>query len=75
MTAQTEKTAFEIIRQRQLDMILICPKSVEDIFRHESEEISTFYQRLQEDTPPEGIKKVTLPENLADDFMMFKVVQ
>jgi hypothetical protein len=73
MMAQTDDQALEIIRQRGLDIVLICPNAMEDIFRPRDENTSTFYQRLQEKPPPKGLKRVHLPEDLSDDFLLFEI--
>ena len=74
MMAQTDGQALELIRQRRLDIILISPDSIEDIFHPESSEMSTFYQRLCEGQIPSWLQKVDLPKNLSGDFLIFKVV-
>ncbi|MHC4951475.1 MAG: hypothetical protein ACYTEU_10900, partial [Planctomycetota bacterium] len=73
MTAETDAEALNLIRQRGLDVVLICPASIESVFRSESEDVSTFYQRLQDDLPPDGLKKAPLPGNLAENFLMFEI--
>ena len=75
MTAQTDARAFELIRQRRLDIILIRPDSKEKFYNAAPDGDSTFYRRLQADSFPDGLRKVQLPKNLATDFIMFEVTR
>jgi hypothetical protein len=72
MTAQKDDQALNLIRQRRLDTILICPQSKEKYFNADTQGPSTFYQRLCEGQTPPWLKKIELPKNLSEDFSMFE---
>jgi len=75
MTADTDEKALEIIRKRGIDVILLCPKSSESSVYSKSEQTSTFYRRLNEDTIPNWLRKVELPSDLSSSFLLFETVE
>jgi hypothetical protein len=74
MTAQTDDHAFKILRSRQIEMILLCPKSPESAMYSKPSQTSTFYRRLCEGQVPLWLNKVELPENLNEDFLIFETI-
>ncbi|MHC4951293.1 MAG: hypothetical protein ACYTEU_09975 [Planctomycetota bacterium] len=74
MTAENDGIAFEILQSRRTDIILLCPNSTESRMYTKPGQTSTFYQRLCEGQIPEWLKRVELPENLSDDFLLFEVM-
>ena len=75
MTADTDEEAFEIIQKRDIDRILLCPKSTETVVYSKPGHESTFYQRLREDTIPNWLRKVELPSDLSSSFILFETVE
>ena len=75
MTADTDEKAFEIIQKRNIDLILLCPKSTESIFYSKPEQKSTFYKRLLDDTIPNWLRKVELPSDLSSSFLLFETIE
>jgi len=75
MTAETDEKALELIRKRDIDLILICPEYPESQHYSRPEQISTFYQRLLEDIIPHWLRKVELPSNLSSSFMLFEIIE
>ncbi|MHC4962213.1 MAG: hypothetical protein ACYTGA_08840, partial [Planctomycetota bacterium] len=71
MTAQTDDHAFKILRSRQIEMILLCPKSAESAMYSKPSQTSTLYRRLIKGQVPEWLKRVELSENLSEDFLLF----
>ena len=75
MTADMDEKALEIIQKRGIDLILLCPKSSESGVYLKSEQTSTFYKRLREDTIPNWLRKVELPSDLSSSFLLFETIE
>ena len=73
MTAKTDDVAFKIFQNRRTDMILLCPKSNESTVYSKPDRTDIFYRRLCDGHMPDWLKKVELPENLTEDFLLFEV--
>ena len=74
MTADSDDKALELIQERGIDVILLCPTSTEAAFYSKAEDSSTFYQRLRQDSPGDWLRKVELPGNLSSSFILYEVV-
>jgi hypothetical protein len=75
MTAETDEEALEIIQRRGIDLILLCPKSIESALYSKPEQSTNFYRRLCEDTIPNWLKKVELPSDLSSSFILFETIE
>jgi hypothetical protein len=75
MTAEADEKALKLIRKRGIDLILICLESPESQLYSRPEQISTFYQRLLQDTIPHWLRKVELPSNLSSSFILFEIIE
>jgi hypothetical protein len=75
MTAETDEKALKLIRKRGIDLILICLECPESQLYSRPEQISTFYQRLLQDTIPHWLRKVELPSNLSSSFILFEIIE
>ncbi|OQY05708.1 MAG: hypothetical protein B6I25_05215 [Planctomycetales bacterium 4572_13] len=72
MTAETDEQAFEILRSRQIDCVLLWPQKAKPDAKEQSKEDLTFSHRLCEGQITPWLKKVKLPENMADGFLVFE---
>ena len=75
MTADTDQEALNLIRKRNIDLILLCPQSTESIFYSKPEQISTFYKRLLDDMIPNWLRKVELTSDLSSSFLLFETIE
>ncbi|MHC4425796.1 MAG: hypothetical protein ACYSYV_06850 [Planctomycetota bacterium] len=75
MTADIDEKALELVQKREIDLILLSPKSSESAAYSESEQISTFRQRLRQDMIPRWLHKVELPPILSSSFLLFEITE
>ena len=72
LTAQTDDQALEIIEKRGIDIMILHLKKIPTDINVLFKGTSIFSQRLREGQVPPWLKKVELPENLSEDFLMFE---
>jgi hypothetical protein len=72
MSASTDGISLEIIRNRQVDLILICAPQ-EDHFFNREDNLETFYDRLSMGKIPAWIRDVKLPDDLCGHFRLYEV--
>jgi len=75
MTADTDKTAYDVIQKRGIDLILLCPKSTDKAFFSKPEQTSAFYQKLLGGKVPNWLRKVELPSDLTSSFLLFRTAE
>jgi hypothetical protein len=75
MTADTDAEAHKLIQKRNIDLIMLCPKSSESAFYSKHGHESTFYKRLLNDTIPDWLRKVDLPADLSSSFLLFETIE
>jgi hypothetical protein len=74
LTADTDDKALALVRQREIDLILLCPESTEGRDYLGSEEAPTFYRRLRDGRLPPWCRPVDLPAELSS-FLLFEVLR
>ena len=73
MTAVTDEQAYQKIRKRGINVIILCLESNEsEIYSLPTQE-STFYQRLRQNQLPSWIESLPLPTELSSSFKVFQV--
>jgi len=75
MTAETDNKARDLINNRGINMVLLCPDSSERVFYSTETQISTFYKRLRRGPIPDWLNRVELPDDLSSSFLIFEVQQ
>jgi hypothetical protein len=75
MTADTDQAAQSLIRKRNINLILLCPKSTESVIYSKPEQTSTFCQRLGKDLISGWLRKVELPPDLSSSFFLFETIE
>lgn len=73
MSAASNEDAFRLIRERRIDLILLCPATGESRLLSIPGQSSTFYQRLQQGEIPAWAQKINLPDDMQSTFLLFKV--
>lgn len=69
-------TVHKMLAERNVNLIVLCPQSSESgMFRSQTDEGITFYGRLLAGDIPVWLDKVELPEDLEQDYLIFKVKQ
>jgi hypothetical protein len=66
--------ARRLIRQRRVDLIVLCPGSGSDGYLLGRDGGSILYRRLQGGKVPGWLRQVALPEELGQSFRLFEVV-
>ena len=72
MTASSDDTAYELIRQRGIDMILTSNKKSENFFYTIPQQADTFYHRLETNMVPGWLSEVILPPSLSRTYKLFR---
>ena len=73
MTAKTDEEALDILEERKIDLVILCPDKTPRLNIERSRNFSTFSLRLCEGQIPSCLTQVELPEGLKDDFLVFEV--
>lgn len=73
MGAPSDEDALRLIRERRIDLILLCPATGEARLLSNSGQTLTFYRRLQQGEIPEWVQKINLPDYIQSSFLLFKV--
>jgi len=72
MSASTDEEAFEIIRERQVDLILTCATREDKLYIRQDGR-DTFYDRISEGKVPSWVREVGLPDDVCGDFRLYEV--
>lgn len=73
MSAPDDDQALQIIRKRNIDLILVCPGGHEDHFYASKAGDEIFHQRISAGNAPEWLAEVTLPPDIAESFRLYRV--
>lgn len=73
MSALDDDQALEIIRQRKIDLILVCPGGHEDHFYARKDGDEIFHQRISTGNAPGWLDEMTLPPDIAESFRLYRV--
>jgi hypothetical protein len=71
MTAIDDNEAMQLARERQVDLILICPGGHENHFYELNNEAEILHQRLSSNVAPDWLEQIKLPDELADSFKLY----
>ena len=73
-SASDSYSAFKIVKERGIDLILICPAYSEHKFYQNENSKAPFYDQLHEQRLPDWLRSVSLPSELSKNFSLFEVV-
>jgi hypothetical protein len=73
MTAVDEEQALEIIRERSINLILVCPGGHEEHFYTSDAKGKILHQKITEGLPPGWLKEIKLPPDAAESFRLYEV--
>jgi len=73
MATNDFEQAWEMLNERSIDLVILCPKSSETSFYKKSPDQSTFYERLIAGEKPTFLEEIDLPQKLSESFIIFKV--
>jgi hypothetical protein len=74
MTAPTDEAAYALVKNRNINLIILCISSNEaEIFTRPDGQ-STLYQRLRQEQVPAWLRGLQLPPELASSFQIFEVL-
>ena len=74
MTATEDQEAKQIIDDRKIDLILLCPNEPEKALYLSASGQSTWYDNLRDGKHPSWIQTINLPSGLQSHFQLFEVV-
>jgi hypothetical protein len=72
MSASTDRQALEVIRERKVDLVLICTTRENELYVRENGQ-ETFYDRISKGKTPSWIREVSLPDDIPGDFRLYEV--
>ncbi len=73
-SASDSYSAFEIVKERDIDLILICRTFPEHKFYQNENSEAYFYDQLYTQRIPDWLRTVSLPSELSKNFSLFEVV-
>ncbi len=74
MTAANAGQAYSVISERQVDLVVLTPKSSEKVIYGAGENPGIFYNQLLDGQIPEWLVPVQTTEQIQEWFVIFKVV-
>jgi hypothetical protein len=73
MSALNDGQALEKIRERDVDLVLVCPGGHEDHFYARKDGKEIFHQRISAGRAPEWLNEIALPADAAQSFRFYAV--
>jgi hypothetical protein len=73
MTALDDGQALEIIRDRQIELVLVCPGGHEDHFYARKDDKEIFHQGISAGHAPAWLSEIALPPAAAQSFRLYAV--
>jgi hypothetical protein len=73
MSATDDAQALQLVKDRQIDLILICPDGHENNFYASEDGTEILHQRLSSNNAPAWMEQIKLPDDLAGSFKLYKV--
>lgn len=73
MGAESFDQAREMLAERSVNLIILCPESSEKNFYKKTTDQSAFYEHLVADETPTFLKEIELPPELDKSFKVFRV--
>ncbi len=73
MTATDFTQAYALLRESGIELIAICPGSVEETVYDTAGEGHSFYEALSADEPPAFVEPLPLPEEVSKGYRLFAV--
>jgi len=73
LNSSDEHKIKNLIRRRQVDLMVLCPKSGDDSYFLMGDDPNSLYRRLAEKSPPSWARAITLPGDLKDKFGLFEI--
>ena len=68
-----EREILDLIRQREIDLILLCRRGGDDAYFWKGRGENVFYRRLETGDLPAWLDEVALPKDLGRDFRLYRV--
>lgn len=72
-SAKDEAVVLALVRERRVDLLLLCPDTSHDGYFLTQGRDGTFYQRLENGDLPGWLREVPLPDKAARAFRLFEV--
>ena len=74
MASDNSDVAYGLLKERTVDMIIICPESSERKFYKKANDEPTLYERLVRGEQITFLEEMQLPAELADQFKVFRFI-
>lgn len=74
MAAESTEQVQKMLKERSVDLLILCPKSVEKLFYKKTTENSTFYEQLISGKKPAYLEEVDLSNELKDSFIVYQII-
>jgi hypothetical protein len=73
MSATDDTQALKLVKERQIDLILICPGGHENNFYASADDTETLHKRLSSNNAPAWLEQIKLTDELARSFNLYQV--
>ncbi len=73
MTSDNMEKVKGMLAERKIDLIAIAPDSNENVIYRTENTPLAFYERLKNDTAPEWLTRLDLPEDVQESFIIYRV--
>ena len=73
MSAIDDKQALQLVVDRQIELILICPNGHEKNYYATKGDTESLHIRLSSNDAPAWLEQINLPDGLADSFKLYQV--
>jgi hypothetical protein len=73
MSATDDAQALKLVKDRQIDLILICPDGHEKNFYASEDDTEILHKRLSSNNAPAWLEQTKLPDELARSFKLYQV--
>ena len=73
MSAIDDAQALKLVKDRQIDLILVCPDGHENNFYASEDDTEILHKRLSSNNAPAWMEQIKLPDDLAGSFKLYQV--
>lgn len=73
LNSSDEAKITKLVRKRQVDLLVLCPKSGDDSYFLMGDDPNALYRRLTENRIPLWARAIKLPDELKNKFLLFEI--
>jgi hypothetical protein len=73
MAAESTEQVHKMLKERLVDLLIICPESNEKYFYKKTAGKNTFYEQLISGEKPDFLEEIALPNELNNNFRIYRI--